>query len=205
MDKEKLLAAFDTFLDTKVAALSPKARLGIYAAVFVLLSGVFVYFVFSPKNDEIKSLEEQRVNLETKLAEVKATAANLPRHKAEMAETEEKLRLASVLLPQQKDIPSLLTNISSLGTNAGLEFLNFTPKAERPMDFYMEVPVAIQVRGPYHNVGSFLYQVSKLDRIVSASDLRMSGPVLENREIILNTSLDLITYRFKESDTVKQQ
>ncbi|MCF6291500.1 MAG: type 4a pilus biogenesis protein PilO [Desulfobacterales bacterium] len=203
MDKEKLQEAFDTFLDSKVAALSPKVRLGIYAAVFVLLSGLFVYLVFLPKNDEIKALEEQRANLENKLAEVKATAANLPQHKAEMAATEEKLRLASVLLPQRKDIPSLLTNISSLGTNAGLEFLSFTPRAERPMDFYMEVPVAIQVRGPYHNVGSFLFQVSKLDRIVSASDLRMSGPTMENREIILNTSLNLVTYRFKEADTVE--
>ncbi len=203
MDKEKLLAAFDTFLDTKVAALSPKVRLAIYAAVFVLLSGVFAYFVFLPKNDTIKGLEQQKADLENKLAEVKATAANLPQHRAEMAETEEKLRLASVLLPQRKDIPSLLTSISSLGTNAGLEFLSFTPRSEREMDFYMEVPVAIQVRGPYHNVGSFLYQVSRLDRIVSAYDLRMSGPVLENREMILNTSLNLVTYRFKEADTAE--
>lgn len=199
MDKEKLQAAVDTFLEKKVAPLPAKTRLGIYAGVFVVLVAAFYLVLLSPKQDEIKGLESRQASLEAELAEVKATAANLPAHKAAMAETEEKLRLASVLLPQQKDIPTLLTNISSLGTNAGLDFLSFTPKGERPKEFYMEVPVAIQVKGPYHNVGSFLYQVSKLDRIVSAFNLRMGGASMENGELLLDTSLDLVTYRFIES------
>ncbi|OGQ97628.1 MAG: hypothetical protein A2521_10655 [Deltaproteobacteria bacterium RIFOXYD12_FULL_57_12] len=199
MDKEKIRKSVEDFLENKIAALSRQALIGIYAVAFILPVGAFYYFVFSPKSVEIKGLQGQQATLEAELAEVKAAAANLEKHKAQMAETEEQLKQASVLLPLRKDIPTLLTNISSLGTNAGLDFLAFTPQAEKPQDFYMEVPVSISVRGPYHNVGSFLYEVSKLDRIVSAFDLTMGGATLQNGEMILNTTLNLITYRFIEA------
>lgn len=197
MDKEKLQHQFDAFLENKVAPLAPKVKMGIFAAAFIVPVAACFFLLFSPMNDEIKGLKERKGVLEGELAEVRATVADLPKHQAEMVATEEKLRIASVLLPQQKDIPSLLTNISSLGTSAGLEFINFSPQPEVERDFYMEVPVTLEVRGPYHNVGSFLYQVSKLDRIVSSFNLQMSGPTMENDEMVLSTSLNLVTYRFK--------
>ena len=47
------------------------------------------------------------------------------------------------------------------------DFNSFTPGGETPQEFYAEIPISIQVRGPYHNVGYFLDQVSKLERIVT--------------------------------------
>jgi len=159
----------------------------------------FLFFYYFPKNDQISGLEKSKIQLEREIAEAKARANELDKHKAEMAETKLLFQQASVLLPQKKEIPSLLTNISGLGTGSGLDFVSFQPKGEVAKEFYAEIPVDISVRGPYHNVGNFLYQVSKLDRIVSVSNISLASPAMEKGEMLLTGNFILVTYRFIEA------
>jgi len=58
-------------------------------------------------------------------------------------------------LPDTKEIPDLLSNISSLGREAGLDVVQFKQRPEKFEEFYAEVPVDILVRGTYHQVASF--------------------------------------------------
>jgi type IV pilus assembly protein PilO len=99
-------------------------------------------------------------------------------------------------LPKEKEIPKLLTDISSLGRNAGLDFNSFRPQRDIPKDFYDEIPINIDVNGPYHNVGYFFDQISKLDRIVSVSNVRMTSPRRVGNDMLLNSNCRLLTYRF---------
>jgi type IV pilus assembly protein PilO len=109
----------------------------------------------------------------------------------------------AVLLPKDKEIPKLLTDISALGRSAGLEFLTFKPQADVPKDFYAEIPITINVRGPYHNIGFFFDQVSKLERIVSVSNVKMSTPKKDGNEMLLNSDCVLVTYRFTNVELPK--
>ncbi|HSR35702.1 MAG TPA: type 4a pilus biogenesis protein PilO [Desulfurivibrionaceae bacterium] len=80
----------------------------------------------------------------------------------------------------------------------GLEFLSFQPKAEVPKEFYAEIPVDIAVSGPYHSVGVFLDKISKLPRVVSVVNLSMGSPSQVGKEMFLNSTFNLVTYRFIE-------
>lgn len=198
LDLNKIKTAFDSFLDTKVSKLDQKQKIGICIAALAVPVVAFSFLVFSPKNKEIKGLEKNKASLETEIKKVEATARQLEKHKAEMRETELQFKAASMLLPEGKEIPSLLTNISSQGTNSGLDFLSFKPQGEIPKEFYAEIPVNIAVRGPYHNVGVFLDKISKLPRIVTVSNVKMGSPVLVDSEMFLDTTFNLITYRSLE-------
>ncbi len=134
------------------------------------------------------------------MKKLRAVAAELDKHQAEMATTEERLKVASMLLPEQREIPSLLTNISNLGTNSGLDFILFRPQKEVRKEFYAEIPVDISVRGPYHNVGIFLDRISKLPRIVTVNNLNMGSPSQTGNIMYLNTTFTLLTYRFIEPE-----
>jgi len=198
MDIKKFRTAFDSFLDTKIGRLDQKKKLIIWIAACTLPVLLFAFFYYSPKSKEITGLNSNKANLEREIQKVEATVRELDKHKAEMQETELKFKAASLLLPEQKEIPSLLTNISSQGTNSGLEFISFKPKAEEPKEFYAEIPVSIAVDGPYHNIGVFLDKISKLPRIVSVSDINMGSPAMVDGEMYLKTTFNLITYRFIE-------
>ncbi len=199
MKPNKTKEAVNSFLDNKVARLNPKHKIGICIVAALVPVLAFYFLCYTPKSKEIKQLRAKEQKLEQEIKRVEATVRNLEKHKAEMKETTEMFQMASQFLPQQQEIPTLLTNISSKGTSSGLEVETFKPKSEIFKEFYAEIPVDIQVRGPYHNVGVFLYEISKLSRIVSVSSINMSSPKKEDGEMILNTKFNLVTYRFIES------
>jgi len=188
--------AFATFIDKKYIPLQRKHKI-MGAAVLLILPLILFFFVwYQPKSKEIATLTQQKNSAAQELAKAKATAATLDKHKAEMASITEKFSETSELFPKEKEIPRLLTDISAEGQGAGLDFLTFKPLPAIPKDFYSEIPIDIQVRGPYHNLGSFLDHVSKLDRIVSVSNVKISAPNKSEGEMLLDSNCRLVTYQF---------
>jgi type IV pilus assembly protein PilO len=192
----QLNQAFSTFIDAKYIPLQRNHKLAAAAGLFFLPLLLFFFFVYQPKIKEIESLTQQKNTASQELEKAKATAATLGKHKAEMASVEEKFNETSILFPKEKEIPRLLTDISAEGQSAGLEFLTFKPMAAIPKDFYSEIPISIKVNGPYHNMGSFLDHVSKLARIVSVSNVKMSAPKKDGGEMFLDSDCTLVTYQF---------
>jgi type IV pilus assembly protein PilO len=107
---------------------------------------------------------------------------------------------ALVRLPEEKEIPKLLTQVNTLGQQNGLEFLLFRPGPPAKKGFYAEVPIDMRVEGQYHSLGGFLDRVSKLERIVNVSDLRvtpLSTPAQRGDRSIV-ADLKATTYTFLE-------
>lgn len=204
LDMKQITEGLDSFLDTKVSRLKQQHKLGILAAAVLLPCVAFFLLVYSPKNEEINTLTTQKSVLEKEFQKLEKAAREIDKHRAEMRDIEEKFKAASQLLPDQKEIPSLLTAISAQGAAAGLEFLSFKPLLEKPQQFYAEIPVDIVVYGPYHNVGVFLDSISKLSRIVVANDITMGTPKQVGTEMMLNTKLQLTTYRFLDQEEQKK-
>jgi type IV pilus assembly protein PilO len=196
-------AAFATFIDEKYIPLSPKIKLGITVGIILLPLVIFYFSYYQAKAKKIETLGQEKVTITKQLQEVKVKAADLAKFEKEMADAEAQFLQTAALLPKEKEIPKLLKDISALGRNAGLDFLTFKPLADIPKDFYAEIPVTINVRGPYHNMGYFFDQVSKLERIVSVSNIKMSSPKKEGGEMLLNSDCTLVTYRFTNVELPK--
>ena len=192
-----------TFIDEKYIPLAPKIKLGITVGIILIPLIIFYFSYYQQKAKKIQNLSQQKVSLAQQVQEVKLKAANLPKFEKELEEAQNQFLAMAVLLPKEKEIPKLLKDISALGRNAGLDFLTFKPLSDIPKDFYAEIPVSINVRGPYHNMGYFFDQVSKLERIVSVTNVKMSSPKKEGGEMLLNSDCQLVTYRFTNVELPK--
>lgn len=195
-----LLKKLDAFLESKTSKLTGKHKLLILLGACLLPVAVFALLVAMPALEEMESQNSRVASLTSEINRLRGVAAQLDLHKEEMAAVEEQLRQASLLLPEEREIPSLLTNISNLGTQAGLDFILFRPQNEARKEFYAEIPVDITVRGPYHNVGAFLDRISKLPRIVTVNNINMGSPTAVGNVMYLNTTFTLLTYRFIEPE-----
>ncbi len=205
MKLNKIKESYNNFIEKRVVPLDKKIIIIIFALIVILPVVAFYFLHYTAKTDQIKGLENQVTSLRNEIAGAKARAAKLEEHLAEMEETKRLFAEASVLLPQKKEVPSLLTNISALGTNSGLEMSTFSLGGERKQEFYAEIPISLSVKGPYHNIGTFLYEVSKQDRIISAVNIGLGGPGMERGEMLLSSSINLITYRFLEESEMNPQ
>ena len=196
-------AKFDTFISDKYIPLERKMKIILALLVFILPLILFYFLYYSPKQKSITGLEQQKTTLESEVRRAQQAAKDLQKYKDEVEEAEKRFTETAIVLPKKREIPNLLRNISDLGKGAGLDFLSFKPSQERPKDFYAEIPVDISIRGPYHNMGYFLDQVSKLNRIVTVDNIKMASPKKEGAEILLDSSCRLLTYRFTNTQISK--
>ncbi len=178
-----------------IEKLSKTQRVLISVGVFVLIIGAFVYLLYLPKFGEIDKLGKNLETIEKKLMTAKRNAASLKKFQAKMKEAEAQFQAAMRMLPEKEEIPSLLTNISKEGHDVGLDFLLFEPKPEVRKEFYAEIPVAINVKGSYHDMAMFFDRVSRLSRIVNVKNISM-GREKEGEQ--LKTSCTAVTYKFVE-------
>ena len=187
----------------KVEKIKMPIRIAIFLGTLVLLAGLFVYFVYLPKSEEIATTREEIAKLQQKLNQAVVRARALKKFEVEYAEVDAQFQEALKLLPNTKEIPTLLKSITQLGTDSQLEFLLFSPQRERAQDFFMEIPVSIEVSGTYHNVAIFFDKVGQMERIVNILNVSMTPQ--KERSTIVTARFDAVTYRFKgETDATSQ-
>jgi len=185
----------------KIEKMRMAYRVLILVGSVVLLGGLFVWLVVVPKTSEITRTKKELVQLNQKLTQARIRAKNLKKFEAEQKTVNAQFREALKLLPNKREIPSLLRSITQLGTDSHLDFLLFSPKKERPKNFYIEIPVDIKVSGTYHNVVSFFDRVGKMERIVNILDVSIKPKKPLSTTLI--TTCKAVTYRFKGTKHAK--
>lgn len=188
----------------KVEKLSRIQRMAISVALFVLLAGGFIYFLYLPKHKHIDRLNTDLEKLEKKLKTAKRNAKDLKQFQAKMKEAEAQFQMALKKLPEKEEIPSLLSSISNSGQQVGLEFLLFEPKAEKKKEFYAEIPVAMNIKGDYHNLALFFDQVARLSRIVNIQNIKITNSKAKNTRD-LSTKCMAVTYKFVDTSANKNK
>jgi type IV pilus assembly protein PilO len=182
----------------KVEKLSKIQRIAISAVLFGLIGGAFIYFSFWPKFERINKLNTDLEKIEKKLEVAKRNSQDLEKFQTKMKEAEAQFRMAMEKLPEKEEIPSLLSSISNSGQSVGLEFLLFEPKPERKKEFYAEIPVAMNIKGDFHNLALFFDQVARLSRIVNIHNIQMAGANDKNSSD-LSAQCMAVTYKFVEA------
>ncbi|MEO6165342.1 MAG: type 4a pilus biogenesis protein PilO [Candidatus Binatia bacterium] len=181
----------DKFLEQSVAR-----KIGILAGIICLAYGLYISFVYSPNSDSIANLVDSvQIARNEKLVKEKK-AANMARLETELRAMEAKLKEAVAQLPDRKEIPDLLTNLSNKAREAGLEIVLFRPRNETFQEFYAEVPVDIVVRGGFHNAVGFFDEVGKLNRIVNIDNIDFRNPKVVSDQVTMDISNLATTYRF---------
>ena len=153
--------------------LPPAYRFGILALVLVAILSVYWFTMYGSQRQELQKVQRRLTQLETKINESRAVASNLKSFQEKKEQLKEELTKALRRLPNSKELPVLLTDITSLGKKSGLEFQSFKPGREKGRGFYAEVPISIEVLGGYHDVGMFFDRLARLDRIVNVSNITM--------------------------------
>jgi len=187
----------DINLDT-IRKLDRTKKLIILGVFCLALIGVYVWLLYMPMQTEVAKLERRLTTLLNKKAEQEAIVQNLDAFKAECRNLEIELQHALAQLPNKKEIPTLLQNISNLGRESGLEMPYFKPGISMKKDFYAEVPVDIKLLGPYQNLLSFFYQMGELPRIVTVQNLTIQYAPKNAPADYLDAACKAVTYRFLE-------
>jgi type IV pilus assembly protein PilO len=161
--------------------------------IFAVIWGAGYYFIIKDKRIELAQLEQTETELRASFEIKQSKAVNLEAYKEQMKEME--LSFASMLqqLPRKSEVADLLVDISRTGLVNGLEFELFKPEEERPIDFYIELPITMRVTGTYHQFAEFISGIAALPRIVTLHNFKM-GPLTSDGNMTMDITAK--TYRY---------
>jgi type IV pilus assembly protein PilO len=168
-------------------------RVLIFVGTLSLLCGLYIWLVHIPKSEDIAKFETKNAKLFTQITEAKQKTKNLAKFEEDMEQVKAQYEEALTLLPKKEEIPSLLRNITELGTSSNLEFSSFAPKKGAEEHMYTQISASISVNGRYHDVLLFFDRVGKMKRIVNIKNVTMS-PTADSGDLTVKCSA--VTYKF---------
>lgn len=189
----------------RLARLPRSQRLALYALSYLLIAVVLFFTVIGPTFDAISTATSQRDALTTQRDQVRARAQNRAGFEADLEELAADLKQALKELPDDREIPGLLSEIDAVARKSGLDVRKFQPLPEVMHEYYADVPVQIVMEGGFHEVAIFFDRVGKMNRIVSAQDIELKEPIEGTSEVNLTVEGRVVTYRFLTEDEQKKQ
>lgn len=182
-------------LDFNNAGIWPMpVKLIFLALVFALVLGGGYWFFIKDLYVQVERVAETEQELREEYEEKAHRVANLDRYKEQMVEMEETFGALVRQLPSDTEVPGLLEDITNTALGSGLNMQEFALQEEVEQDFYVELPINIQVRGTYHELASFVSSVAGLPRIVTLHDFTISRP---DKGDDLNMQMVAKTYRYR--------
>jgi type IV pilus assembly protein PilO len=165
----------------------------IAAAMIIIVGGYFA--LIKDKNLELETAEGQEQSLRRSFETKAEEAANLNEYREQMVEMEKSFEAILRQLPSDTEVPGLLEDIDEKGVNSRLSIERIALQAERRSDFYIELPIQIEVTGGYHEFGSFISGIAGMPRIVTLHDFTIRR--LDRGGGGLRMEILAKTYRYK--------
>jgi type IV pilus assembly protein PilO len=165
------------------------------AVIALCLAVLFAGYWFDTQHqwDDLEKVRKHEGELKQTFKNKQMKAINLDAYKKQMAEMERSFGAMLRQLPSKTEVAELLVDVSQAGLGNGLEFDLFKPRAEKPAEFYAELPIDVQVTGTYHEFGKFVSDVAALPRIVTLHDINITA---KGDKLTMSTIAK--TYRYLE-------
>ncbi|GAB4483274.1 MAG: type 4a pilus biogenesis protein PilO [Thermodesulfovibrionales bacterium] len=181
-------------IDMKTLPAAVKAIFAVLPSIILIAVVLFVFIL--PKQKEIKKVEADIDKQNNEIAVSEAKVAKLEVLKLENERLAARLNELKEQLPEEKEISSLLKQVSDLGIGSGLVIKSWkpSPKVAHASGIVEEIPVAVDVAGTYHNLGNFLSSLTRLNRIVNVTEMRLGSPKAEKGESVLSVSFRASTF-----------
>lgn len=155
-------------------------------------------FVTKAQLADLNTVQVKEASLKKEFEQKAFEAANLDALRTQMDEMQQIFGALVSQLPSDTEVPGLLEDITATGVDNGLEFQSIELQSELAQEFYIELPIDINVTGSYHDLGAFVSGISSLPRIVTLHDFEILP--IEDRPGVMAMKILAKTYRYKDED-----
>ena len=124
----------------------------------------------APARQEIAAAERREAQLGAEYRRKRALADELPTLRAANERASDEFARLLRRLPERAEVPGLLEAITRAAVDSGMTIERLDLGEERAGDRRLELPVAVELRGGYHQFGAFAAAVAALPRLLTLHD-----------------------------------
>lgn len=144
-------------------------------AALLLIGTAWYLLLYSKYNDKISQKAQEFETITTNLRNVETKAKSLDALRVEYDELLKRYEEIETLLPEVKQIPSMLVQLHTASSLSGTRITKVQPIPVREQEFYNIAAFDIEMTGTYHDFGSFVSYVANFPFIANLSNVNVKA------------------------------
>jgi Tfp pilus assembly protein PilO len=178
----------------KLQAMPWYKQVAIFGGVALLIYGCLWYFVFSGMREETQTIQAQVDKLRQENAQAQIASQRINEFRAAYKSRQEEYDELKALLPEQREITSVLQGLQDRARGSRLSLRRFAPKDDVQEDFYSNKPVEVEVTSTFGSLRDFFDQMAHYQRIVSITDFKISQTLQQSSSQSIDAQFTLKAY-----------
>jgi type IV pilus assembly protein PilO len=145
----------------------------------VLAFFIVVYFwysrLYSNYNSQINTQRQEFETITTDLRNVEMKAKSLDALKLEYTDLIDRYHEIEALLPEVKQVPSILVQLHTASSITGTRITKIHPLPIETQEFYEVASFEVEISGTYHDFGKFASYVANFPFIANVTDVQIKA------------------------------
>ncbi len=179
---------------SSLSKLNTPAKFGV-GGVFVALIGLVYWVVFySDISAKITTATATRNRSKGDLAVAEQERTTYFADKEDLSARQQRQKDLNKALPSDTEAAGFLSSLQQAANVSGVELKTWTPEDEKVESFYAKFPMKLEMRGRFHQVAKFAYEVGRVERIINVENIELSDPKIEGDEVMLQAKCRATTF-----------
>jgi type IV pilus assembly protein PilO len=175
-----------------------------YVLIAIIILGLFYFVYYKPKNEELNSIRDERIQVEAEVAHLKQKKEELDKIEAELEQMKVTLKKLEAIIPQKEEISNILKSMQQLAYDTRLNITKFIQKPEIIKEFYAEQPIEVAITGDYHNLAIFFDRLNTFQRLFNIEDFSIKAIREQTDANTISAEWNVKTYIYREEETTEE-
>ena len=174
---------------------------GVILSITALLVAAFVFVLQSNQNAVLAKIDTDHTKLKADLKAAQDLEKNLDDLKKRDAKVDKLIEEFELRLPDEEEIPALVTGFENLAADLNLRVKLTPPTAPIRDDRKETIPYSVEATGTFHQIATFINELERHQRYLAVSNLE----IREEDEGVSEATFTLSTYRFIQTSAESAQ
>lgn len=170
------------------------------------------FFVFQPRNEDIRHARMEISSMETTLARLDVLTGAVGDVRSRIDEAESRLSDFGRIIPNAEEVEDLLAELNRIGERHQLSIESIRALKQSETQGYIEIPHRLKISGDFEGIYRFLTELERLPRLVRIQSLEVDRNLVaagrndaERPYGTLDASLVMVVYCDGGKDTEEQR
>lgn len=145
----------------------------IFFLVLLAVPVASYFYVFKPRNDEIRKANEEIAMKQSRLDTLAAVAAKIDDIGLEIERGRESVKTVEEKLPSAQDVEGILEQVWQTARRNALTLVSVKSEKPVPAAMYMEQPLKVAMEGQFDGFYQFLLELENLPRITRVHQMKI--------------------------------
>jgi len=157
-----------------LAKLSLPAKIVFGTILIGVVAALYFVVFFTDIDGQIGQAHAQEATLKGDLQKAEEAKLAYQKDVEDRARRQQIEREQKKVLPDDAETPSFLSSVQGVATISGVSLTSYKPGDEIVDEYYVRVPMSLELVGRFHQIARFFYGVGQLDRVINIEDIEIA-------------------------------